>query len=323
MRRDAKGHAEVALLATPASSPPSLSHEALLYSSDDEYVAGVRAFAREGLDAGGSLLVAVPGPRLPLLRSALGELEGRVLFADLAQTGLNPGRIIPFIRAFLDANPGRRALLVSEPIWAGRTEAEIAECVRHEGLINEAFAGAQARILCAYDTGALAPGVLADAARTHPTLREDGDCRPSLDYADPLVTYAAADRPLREPPAVPLEVSVAGGLGGFRSLVRAQARSAGIDPDRAASFVVAANEAAANTLVHAGGDGWARIWRDEHELVCELSDAGVIADPLVGRRLPPPDREGGRGIWLMHQLSDLVELRSGEQGTIVRIHMRL
>lgn len=298
------------------------SHEALLYSSDDEYLDGILEFARAGLDAGGSVLVAVPGRRLPLLRDALAPLDGPIQFANMARAGLNPARIIPFIKAFLDANPGRPALLVAESIWTGRTEAEIAEGIRHEGLVNEAFAGMQARILCPYDTRRLAPAVLDDAARTHPTLLECGRRRGSPTYRDPLVTYTAADRPLREPAVAPLEVSVTGGLHDFRSIVRAQARSAGIDPKRAASFVVAANEAAANTLVHAGGAGSARIWHDEDELVCELSDTGVIDDPLAGRRVPAPDRESGRGLWLMNQLSDLVEVRSGEQGTVVRIHMR-
>jgi hypothetical protein len=55
----------------------------------------------------------------------------------------------------------------------------------------------------------------------------------------------------------------------------------------------------------------------------QFADTGVIEDPLVGRRMPPADRSGGRGVWLMNQLSDLVELRSGPPtGTVVRIHMR-
>ena len=308
------------MIGSSATDALRLSHEALLYSTDDEYVDGIREFAHGGIDAGGSLLVVVPGPRLPLLRGSLARFDGTVQFADMARAGLNPARIIPFIRAFLDANVDRPAFFVTEPIWTGRTEAEIAETVRHEGLISEAFAGAQAHILCPYDAR-LAPAVLDDAARTHPNLLVGGRRRRSPTYCDPLVTYAATDHPLREPEAAPLEISVTGGLGDFRSIVRAQARAAGIDPERTAGFVTAANEAAANTLVHAGGAGSARIWRDEYELVCELSDTGVIDDPLVGRRVPPPDRDSGRGLWLANQLSDLVEVRSSAQGTVVRIHM--
>jgi anti-sigma regulatory factor (Ser/Thr protein kinase) len=294
----------------------------MFYSGDEEYVAGVRAFAADGLDAGGAVLVAVPEPKLTLLRNALSDLGDDVHFVDMRRAGVNPARIIPFIEEFVDDHSDVPVRFVGEPIWADRTEAETVEGVRHEGLINEAFAEADLHVLCPYDRRDLAPGVLDDARRTHPTIWADGERHTCDDYVDPLETYAAAGRPLPEPSVVPLRVSVSDGLVAFRSTVKEEARSAGIRPDRVAGFLLAANEAAANTLVHAGGDGSARIWHDENELVCEVSDTGVIDDPLVGRRVPPADRPGGRGIWLMNQLGDLVELRSGPRGTVVRIHMR-
>ncbi len=30
---------------------------------------------------------------------------------------------------------------------------------------------------------------------------------------------------------------------------------------------------------------------------------------------------GGRGLWLANRLCDLVQVRSGEQGTVVRLHV--
>ena len=55
-------------------------------------------------------------------------------------------------------------------------------------------------------------------------------------------------------------------------------------------------------------------------LVVEVRDAGRIADPLVGRQLPSWDAVGGRGLWLANQLCDLVQIRSSDTGTVVRIH---
>ena len=46
--------------------------------------------------------------------------------------------------------------------------------------------------------------------------------------------------------------------------------------------------------------------------MCEVRDAG--------RERPAIDRDGGRGLWMVNQLCDLVELRSGDMGTVVRIH---
>ncbi|PLW72621.1 sensor histidine kinase, partial [Streptomyces sp. DJ] len=46
------------------------------------------------------------------------------------------------------------------------------------------------------------------------------------------------------------------------------------------------------------------------------------ADPLAGRRRPSPESaDGGRGLWMIHQLCDLVETRAGSGGLVLRMHM--
>ena len=40
---------------------------------------------------------------------------------------------------------------------------------------------------------------------------------------------------------------------------------------------------------------------------------------LTGRLMPPLDSEGGRGVYLVNQLCDLVQLRSSDAGTTVRV----
>ena len=54
-------------------------------------------------------------------------------------------------------------------------------------------------------------------------------------------------------------------------------------------------------------------------VVIEFSDAGHLADPLAGRLTPPLESPGGRGLYLVNQLCDLVQVRSGLEGTEVRI----
>ena len=56
-------------------------------------------------------------------------------------------------------------------------------------------------------------------------------------------------------------------------------------------------------------------------LVCEVQDEGQITDPLAGRHPDSPDAESGHGLRIAHDLCDLVELRSGPWGTIVRLHV--
>lgn len=297
-----------------------LAHDALLYSDIDEYVDGIRLIALAGVEADEPVLIAVPEPRLGTLRQALGGFGGGVTFVDMRQHGRNPGRILPLIRSFVDEHADRRVRFVSEPIWPQRAPAEIVEGHRHEALVNLGLAGCDAHVICPYDTKGLEPWVVAEALRTHPTALVHGQRRISPTFTDPLTVYAAGDHPLSESPEETVEISLHEGLYGVRrDIERHVARE--LAQGRVSELVVAANEAVANTIRHAGGQGAARMWREDGRVVIEVADSGHIDDPFVGRRLPDALDESGRGVWLMHQLCDLVELRSGPAGTVVRLHM--
>ena len=71
------------------------------------------------------------------------------------------------------------------------------------------------------------------------------------------------------------------------------------------------------------GDGIAGVWRENGSLLVEVADGGHIADPLAGRDLPGPEEIGGRGLFLVNQLCDLVQLRSSPEGSVIRVHMHL
>jgi anti-sigma regulatory factor (Ser/Thr protein kinase) len=87
--------------------------------------------------------------------------------------------------------------------------------------------------------------------------------------------------------------------------------------------VLAVSEVAANTLRHTQSAGTLTMWRHAGEVVCEIQDEGTITDPLAGQRRPGPDATGGHGLWLVYQVCDLVELRSDETGTTIRMHMAI
>ena len=300
----------------------TFAHDALFYRSQDEYAGEVCSFVRDGLAAAEPVLVAVPGRRLDLVRAALGEAAEAVSFADMTALGRNPGRIIPAIRRFTDSRRPRRTRFVGEPVWAGRSAAETAEATRHEALINSALAAVPATILCPYDANGLGAAVLEDARRTHPRVVEGGARRPSPDYASGTVAQAIGGQPLPGPP--PEAQATAFGeedLPPLREQVRRRALHEGLPSSRAQDLVAAVSEIAANTVVHAGGAGVLRIWRDDTALVCEVQDDGQITDPLAGRHPDSPDAESGHGLRIAHELCDLVELRSGPWGTIVRLHV--
>lgn len=311
---------------TAAAPVAEFSHEAFLYADLGEFLDQACGFVREGLESDQAVLVATGGERLAAMRSLFAGEPGVVL-ADMAEVGANPARIIPLWREFVDGNTGagRAVRGLGEPIWAGRTEAELAECHQHEALLNLAFAGAPAwRLLCPYDVAALPAEVLAEARANHPAVIEAGRHRSSEVYHPERVRRALLERPLPAAPPAATELGFGPGeLVLVRQLVRELCATEGVDPQRADDLVLCADEMAANSLLHAGGRGVLRVWRDDASLVCEVSDAGTIHDPLAGRAMPPLERSCGRGLWLANQLCDLVQLRSGPAGTVVRLHLRL
>ncbi len=71
----------------------------------------------------------------------------------------------------------------------------------------------------------------------------------------------------------------------------------------------------------AAAAGSLSTWQEPDALVCEVRDAGTISWPLVGRERPLPERIGGRGVWIVNQLCDLVQIRGLAEENVVRVRM--
>ena len=112
-------------------------------------------------------------------------------------------------------------------------------------------------------------------------------------------------------------------LAAVRAVVYRYAREAGLPESRAIDLVLAVSEVAANTVRHAKSPGSLKIWYDNQEIVCQIQDGGVIADPLAGRRQPSLEAMGGHGLWIVNQVCDRVDIHSDESGTTIRLHMNL
>lgn len=310
-------------MAESAAITGAFRHVGFLYRTRDEYAGTVAGFLRAGLAAGEPVFAAVPAANANLLREALGADARRVEFADMTEMGRNPAWIIPHVLAFAGRHAGRHVRYVGEPIWPARSPAELREATRHEVLINLAFTGADADILCPYDAARLDSAVIDDVRRTHPLLLSDGRPGTSPEYAVPFHIPSSRSLPLPAPRGDAMSHTYRTDLSEVRALVLKRAREAGLTDSRANDLVLAVSEVAANTLRHTRSSGTLTIWHDEDEIVCEVHDEGTITDPLAGRRTPEPDALGGHGLWLVHQVCDLVELRSDDSGTTVRMHMAI
>jgi anti-sigma regulatory factor (Ser/Thr protein kinase) len=306
---------------------PEFRHEAMFYDSAERFLAGTVPFVLAALEAEEPVLVTVGPEKIELLKGELGADAERVRFADMEALGHNPARIIPAWRRFVEEHvtAGGQARGIGEPIWPGRSAAEIDECQRHESLLNVAFGGEPAwSLLCPYDAASLDDEVLEAAAHSHPYLAEGGDslangrCRELGSSPNP---FAGSFEP---GPARAHELAFdREGLHDLRGLVAEKSAAAGLSHERTTDLVLAASELAANSVRHGGGQGTWRFWREAGTLVVEVADGGRVEKPLVGRIQPTPTQEGGRGLWMANQLCDLVRIRSGETGTTVRLHMSL
>lgn len=295
-------------------------HEALIYADAAEYLAGTVPFLRAALEGEEPTLVAVGEAQTDWIAGELGPETSEVRFLNMQEVGRNPALIISLWREFVDEGGGRSVRGIGEPVWAERSPAALEECRRHEALLNIAFAPAPAwNLLCPYDAGSLGDEVLEKVDHSHRCVLHDGraeqsdsfDLEPdcfSGELPPPTATPEILDFGLRE-------------LSDVRQRAAAAAERAGMDSLGVADIVTATSELAANSVMHGGGNGTLRLWQEGPSLVVEVEDRGRIEEPLVGRLRPGIAQEGGRGLWLANQLCDLVQIRSGDAGTAVRLHL--
>jgi len=310
-------------VAEPESS--GLWHAALFHRDTAEFETQACLFAEDAVRVGAAVLIIGPATSRDRLRRGLGGLNDHVTWADVPETGANPGRLISAISRFAREHPGRATWCVQHIAWPSRPAEEMWEVLRHEALLNMALAGAPVRMLCPYDIH-LPQELISCAEATHPVICPHGRFQPSPRYDDDFLRLVPAecDRPLTSPPTGARVLTYADDLSAIRHLVSLQASAAGLSPSRAGDLLIAVGELVANTLAHAGGPGTLTMWTTDAEIICQVSDPGHITDPLAGRLRPGPAADhGGRGLWLVHQLCDLVQVRTSKGGTTVRVHMRL
>ena len=300
----------------------TLVHEALLYHTADELGRVVNHFVLDARAKAEPVLIALPAGNLEFVRDLLGAAAAAVRFEDMAELGGNPSCLLSAYRAWIDDHDGP-VRVVGEAVWAGRTEVELVECLRHEALINHVLSDFRVSILCPYDAARLDGETLGGAELTHPQLVSgEGRRRESHYYGEPIEVYAGERWPQASATEPVSRHVFDGNLGALRQAIASDPIVSSLSRERLYDLVFAVNEAATNALAHADGTCTARLWHDGTSVVSEISTDSVIDDVAVGSRRPAPEATSGRGLWLINQVCDLVELRSGEAGTTLRLHVR-
>jgi anti-sigma regulatory factor (Ser/Thr protein kinase) len=297
-------------------------HEALIYKGDDTLVRSAAAFIEEGLAGGEQIVVALPASTAQALSSVFADEES-VSFVEPFEVARNPARILPFWREYLDrgAAEGRGVRRIGQSVWRGRSAAELDECILDEALLNYIHEqGPPLTALCAYDGEGISPELAEGVAATHPVVGDGEGVWESDAYGGADLAVRLIARPLPEPPPPVEEILFeVDGLAYVRDVVGRRAAAAGLDLLHVQELVLAVHELATNSVQYAGGKGVLRMWQEGSELVCEVRDDGHITDPLAGRVAPSPTADAGRGLWVVNQLCDLLQIRSSPAGTVARV----
>lgn len=305
-----------------ADDAGGLIHTALFYCGDREYLEAVVPFVCGGLERGERVFVAVPANKLELVRNAVGDAAGDVIWTDMAKVGRNPARGFPMLSAVGDRGAGR-VRIVAEPVWPGRCAEAYPACVQNEALFNTTFADWPLTTLCPYDAAGLDSRVLADARTTHPLIQRNGTVLDSDDYSS-WDALARCNIPLPvDPSATTFTVRTLEDLGGARALVARCSAAAGLSAEAVGDLQLIVTELATNSLEYSSGGCTLALWQRDDAFVCQVDDSGRLDDPLAGRRAPVRHTTGGRGLFLVNALADLVRIHTSDRATAIRAYFSL
>jgi anti-sigma regulatory factor (Ser/Thr protein kinase) len=319
--------AVVTTIDTSVTDSRAIEHAAVLYADLDDFVVQVGSFVRAGLDRDDAVLVATDAARIDALRDVLPSAGRSATFVDSTTLVPNPARLLPMWKEFVDdaARAGRGVTGVGEPAVPARTIDEYGELARNEALVEAMFADTTAcSILCPYDLTAVPSHVVDDVVRTHRVVHGHVPAVTSTATFDADAAARHLDEPLPPPPT---SADVTRFTSDDYALIRARvaqlcARDR-LDEDRTDDLVLAVHELATNSTIHGGGTGTMTSWTTDSSVVVEIASAGRFTDPSAGRVRPGLVREHGRGLWLVNQLCDLVQLRNTPTGNAVRVRIHL
>lgn len=305
----------------------TFTHQALIYDNDAQFLTHVLAFARTGLALAEPVFINTTARMAGLLRRALGAQAVQVEFAPARRDHDSPAQTLLDYRDRSTATPGHTRVL-SETFATARDLDQAGEWTRYEALLNLALATSHAWILCPYDSRRLPHHLLNSAQLTHPYLSHgDGGMPSNPAYTDPhLVSASCNTAPWTPHPlgAADFPFHRADQLARLRLFAAHHARAIGADPAQVDALLVSVVEAATNTLCHGAGRGICRIWNTSTELLCDITDPTGTLDPALAGYLPPlPNRPDGRGLWIIRQLCDTVEIHTSSRGSTIRLHLAL
>lgn len=312
----------------PAPTATSFSHLALLFNTEEDFTDATVPFLREGVEQGDAVVVVSAPHRLSAVRSELSQAESDAITMEDSEPRYRRAAhaLTSWCRLLRElTGRGRRVRIVGEPPFDKMAPEQALELCQGDAAFNEVARVPGATVLCPVDLRTTPPKYVAMFRRSHPELVENGQTGPNPAYTGPAALIAELRRhtPMPEPATESPQLHCPADPAQARRFIQETAACFGLDAARVRDFVTAVNEVVANAFRHAVIDGL-RCWREPGRIVCEVRDYGLgFADALAGYREPDHDATSGWGLWLARQLTDLVEVRTGPEGTCVRLHLEL
>ncbi|MGA5442846.1 ATP-binding protein [Streptomyces griseoincarnatus] len=154
-------------------------------------------------------------------------------------------------------------------------------------------------------------GELSEALSSH--VAEEGDVRldlAGLTFIDLGALSLLTSAMMR---IVPTE------LHAVRAFVADQAKRCGLSADALHNLLVAVTEVATNAIRHGDAPVTLRTWPDDG-LICEITDSGNWQpEEFISWQPPESAVDSGFGLWGVGMLCDTVQVRTGSNGTMVRL----
>jgi anti-sigma regulatory factor (Ser/Thr protein kinase) len=300
------------------SEDSGLRHHALVYESQDAYLARSVPFLREGLEAGEGAIVAHTKPGLAMMREALGPDAGHVRFVDVSSAYTRPARTLAaYHEVYAEQLRQTPTLRAVADVQFGPDPAEWDLWTGYEAAFNRSFGHLPAWVLCSYNANRTPEPIIEGVWQTHPEVVADDDWSVSDHYEEPeqlLRRLTPAPVPLPTLRPIPFGRDVEE----LREQLARELAADGVGEAKVLDMLLAATEVAMNATRHGGGIREVRVGRAEGRFVCEIVDRGEgFDDPLAGYLAPRPGV--GAGLWVARQLTWRIDFFRSPAGFTARL----
>ena len=296
----------------------ALRHSALVYDSDDEYVARAVPFLTEGLEASEGAIVAHTKPGMAMMRDALGAHAAAVTFVDVSSAYTRPARTLAaYHKVYAEQLQKTPKLRAVADVQFGPDPREWNLWTGYEAVFNRSFRHLPAWVWCTYNANGTPDPIIEGVWQTHPEVVDRNAWTTSGRYEHPdhllrRITPPPEDlHPLRSIPA-------GRDTEQLRERLAPELIAAGLGEAKTLDALLAGTEIATNAIQHGAGIENIRIGRAHGRIACEITDRGPGFDDPAADYLAPRDGIGS-GLWIARQLTWQLEFFRSSRGFTARI----